>query len=92
MYIARTIPSCCTVDIFDMRCGLLRFDEKNVHCQCPRCNLFLGCNMDRYAVHLEADYGQGILQEFQRLRNMEEKRWKVDELKNLVEYYQNKIV
>jgi len=43
--------------------------------------------MDKYALHLEADYGTGILQELNRLKDMPEKKWKVAELEELVIKY-----
>ena len=45
-----------------------RWNEKNVHCQCRGCNSFKGGNMDIYAINLERDYGQGILQELEQLK------------------------
>jgi hypothetical protein len=65
-------------------CWRLRFDLRNLHCQCPRCNMYLGGNMDNYAVHLIKDYGIEILDELQRLKNMPEKKWKVAELEQMI--------
>lgn len=39
------------------------FDERNVHPQCPGCNLYKRGNLARYAIFLESKYGKGILQD-----------------------------
>lgn len=49
---------------------LLMSDERNVHKQCLQCNYFKGGARNEYALHLEQDYGHGILQE------LNEKKWK----------------
>lgn len=46
----------------------LVFNEKNVHAQCPGCNLFKNGNMSVYAVELRKRYGENILEELQSLR------------------------
>jgi hypothetical protein len=68
----------------------LDFNEKNVHCQCYYCNLRAGGNLAKYAEHLEADYGQGIIQELNRLGDAG-KNWKVGELLELIEIYKEKL-
>ena len=45
------------------------FEERNVHLQCPGCNLFKHGNLAPYAVFLEKKYGNGIIQELQDIRN-----------------------
>lgn len=72
-------------------CWRLRFAKRNVHCQCTKCNTFLRGNMDKYAVHLEEDYGTGILQEFNRLKDMPVKIWKIKELEDLIIYYKSEL-
>lgn len=47
----------------------LDFNEKNVHCQCIRCNKFLSGNLAVYAENLETKYGFGIVQELNRLKH-----------------------
>ena len=66
----------------------LKFDERNVKPQCPRCNMFLDGNQDAFAEHLELDYGHGILQEFGKLK-WTEKRWTRKEFDELIEHYKN---
>ena len=65
-----------------------RWDERNVHGQCLSCNRFKGGRMDKYALRLEKDYGQGILQELEK-KKQEFKSLKVIELKKLIEKYKN---
>jgi hypothetical protein len=48
--------------------GVLDFEEKNVHPQCPPCNRLKRGNLQNYALALEANYGPGILQELDRMR------------------------
>src|SRR3990167_3621311 len=39
----------------------LRFDERNVHAQCRKCNRFMNGAMDEYALALQRKYGPDIL-------------------------------
>lgn len=47
----------------------LRFDERNVHCQCMPCNVWKHGAMDVYALKLQAKYGDSILAELQRKKH-----------------------
>lgn len=67
-----------------------RFIETNIHCQCRACNRFKGGNMNKYAVHLEEDYGYGILQKFERLKN-KGKDLTIIEFQEKIIYYQNQV-
>lgn len=64
----------------------LKFSEKNVRVQCPRCNMFLDGNQDEFAVRLEQEFGQGILQELHKLK-WQEKRFTRSELESLITHY-----
>lgn len=44
----------------------LRFDERNVHPQCPGCNVFKQGNYPRYATFMINRYGQEILDELEK--------------------------
>lgn len=46
----------------------LYFDERNVNCQCTRCNRFLHGNLSQYALALMKKYGQTILEELEQER------------------------
>lgn len=41
------------------------FDEKNVNCQCTRCNRFMHGNLSQYALALKVKYGDTILEELE---------------------------
>ena len=43
-------------------CLNLRYDFRNTHPSCRRCNRFMGGNLAAYALFLERKYGTGILQ------------------------------
>ena len=68
----------------------LRFDERNVHAQCVSCNSFKRGNLSEYALRLERDYGSGILQEFDRIKN-ELKHYTREELLSMFEYYTKRL-
>lgn len=46
----------------------LRYDERNCHCQSIAENIFKKGNLPVYALKLEAQYGQGILQELESIK------------------------
>lgn len=68
----------------------LDFDERNIHCQCPRCNKWLNGNLIEYAVRLEKLYGFGIIRELKKLGD-KIRIFKVGELEKLAKEYDNKI-
>lgn len=67
-----------------------RWDERNVHCQCTRCNRYLGGNLTAYAVYIKKKYGAEILEE---LHSKSREIWKPSrqELMDLIEKYEQKI-
>jgi len=66
--------------------GSVRFDENNVHGQCVYCNQHLHANLNNYTMNLEKLIGAD---EFIILREKayETKKWSIDELKRITEYY-----
>ena len=64
-----------------------RWDERNVAPQCPRCNLYLGGAQDEFAAYIVRRLGQEALEDLLRLKHTE-KRWRIPELKELLEKYQ----
>lgn len=46
------------------------FDEQNVHVQDYACNIWRDGNSDVYALKLQEKYGEGILKELQRRKNL----------------------
>ena len=68
----------------------LRFDERNVHAQCLTCNNFKSGNLSEYALNLEADYGLGVLQEFEAVKN-ERKKFTREELQDMIDDYRQRL-
>jgi len=48
---------------------VLRWDETNVKCQCPKCNLFMQGNAVSYREHLVADYGDDAVKALEESRH-----------------------
>ena len=65
------------------------FDERNVHAQCTSCNRNRSGNLAPYAVHLEKDYGFGIIQELEI--KSKGKVYNRAELENLLITYKQKV-
>jgi hypothetical protein len=68
----------------------VRFDEDNCHLQCEHCNSFLAGNLLNYQIGIEKRIGAERLIELQGRAHLE-KRWSVDELKEIIKTYKNKI-
>jgi hypothetical protein len=68
----------------------VRFDEDNVHLQCEHCNTFLSGNLLNYQIGIEQRIGAAKLIELQGRAHLE-KRWDVEELKQLIKKYKKKI-
>ena len=68
----------------------VRFDEDNVHLQCEHCNTYLSGNLLNYQIGIEKRIGAGRLIELQAKAYLE-KRWSVDELKQLIKEYKTKL-
>lgn len=45
------------------------FDERNCHCQCIRCNVYLGGNQEKYTEYMLNNYGQEVIDEINQNRN-----------------------
>jgi hypothetical protein len=68
----------------------VRFDKDNCHLQCEHCNTFLSGNLLNYQIGIEKRIGAAKLIELQGRAHLE-KRWSVDELKELIKKYKKKI-
>ena len=75
-------------------CYPLRWDERNVHCQCVRCNLFHSGAYIQYSQWFIKEYGTDV---FNRYTD-EFRSWqqghpaiKIDELKRAYDFWLNKI-
>lgn len=83
-------------EIKEMQCGhyisrnylSTRFDEQNCHCQCVGCNVFKKGNYTVYAVNLEKQYGNGILQELEHKKN-EMVKFSISDYEELIKKYEN---
>jgi hypothetical protein len=67
----------------------VRFDEDNCHLQCEHCNTYLSGNLLNYQIGIEKRIGAQRLIELQGRAHLE-KRWSVDELKELIKKYKEK--
>ena len=67
-----------------------RYYEKNTHIQDVRCNIFLRGNLDVYALSLISKYGDGILDELNKMKNTI-KNFTKDELLLLIHNYKQKL-
>jgi len=68
----------------------VRFDEDNVHLQCEHCNTYLSGNLLNYQIGIEKRIGADRLIELQGKAHLE-KRWTVDELKEIIKEYKSKV-
>ncbi len=68
----------------------LRFDERNVNCQCMPCNVWKHGAMDVYALKLQAKYGDGILADLQRMKHQLTK-FSTKELADMTGLYEAKL-
>lgn len=66
-----------------------RFDERNCHAECKRCNRFLSDHLDGYKRNLVRKIGE---EEYEKLRIRANitRRWAEYELEELVKYYRAK--
>ena len=71
----------------------LRYDERNIHAQCPRCNSrhWKGGNLLEYRMGLVNRYGEAFVQELERLSRDASKKWTIPELKEVERYYKDKL-
>ena len=68
----------------------VRFNEDNVHLQCEHCNTFLSGNLLNYQIGIEKRIGAERLIELQGKAHIE-KKWSVEEIKEIIKTYKNKI-
>jgi len=72
------------------RCMELRWDEKNVHCQCAACNHFKAGDLITYREQLIALYGEHEVIALEHRRHLTSK-YTIKELQALIEYYEGKL-
>lgn len=68
----------------------LCFDERNVHPQCPRCNLWLNGNQSEYALALRRKYGETILEDLSAVKNSRDKFSRM-EYEEMISDYKKKL-
>ena len=68
-----------------------RFYERNVFCQCRKCNRFNNGMPAEYALFLIIKYGQNILDELIQLSHRA-KKWTQTEINELRDYYKNEAI
>ena len=68
----------------------VRFDENNVHLQCEHCNTFLSGSLIEYRKNLINKIG---IEKYESLESKAHvvKKWSINELKELMIIYKNKI-
>jgi hypothetical protein len=67
----------------------LRFDDKNIHVQCYRCNVELSSNQSAYREALIKKIGIDEVERLETTKNT--KLWTVEELKEIIKTYKQKI-
>jgi len=69
----------------------LYFHEKNVHCQCYRCNINLGGNGAVYANNFIERYGQEEFDEIIRLKDQGMVKYNISDYERMKEEYEKKV-
>jgi len=72
------------------RFGIFLFDERQVHAQCKRCNIFLKGNWPNYYKRMVKEYGQDDVNEMLEART-QIKQWKTYELEEIHKKYKAKL-
>ena len=66
------------------------FDDRQIHCQCPRCNKWLSGNLGIYGVNMIRDYGAEVVGDIIQ-QSYKFKLWKTKELEELEVYFDNRL-
>jgi len=72
----------------------LKFDERNIHGQCRKCNLHLEGNVQEYTFGIQERISYDDFVEINNIAKNSKKhsyKWDVQELKELKKYYRNKL-
>lgn len=94
-----TCITCGKLDgAYNMDCGhyisrrfiALRYDERNTHIQCIRCNRFEQGNIDVYTIKMMQMYGNDVLLELNRIKNTTTKVYDT-ELEEKLQYYMSEL-
>lgn len=68
-----------------------RFYDKNVFCQCPKCNIFQEGNKPQFAINLQKKFSNGILNELDQLSKIQVK-FSRDRLSNMILHYKKELI
>lgn len=71
------------------RFNATRYDERNVHLQCARCNMWGAGEQYKYSIAIDRIYGVGTAEELYK-KSQEVKKWTADELQELISLYKQK--
>jgi hypothetical protein len=71
------------------RNSALRFDEKNIHCQCVLCNQYKSGNLVAYRKNLIIKIGLKAVEELEG--NNLPKKWSAEELRGIISEYKLKV-
>lgn len=74
----------------DRRHIATRYDERNCHPQCPRCNIGLRGNHDKYKHAIILEYGVKVLEELESGKRSMEK-WAVADYQEKITYYKSEV-
>ena len=62
------------------RHGTWDFDERNINCQCVRCNKWLHGNLGTYAVRLIEKYGMEVIREIEKEEPYRPRAWYLEKI------------
>lgn len=65
----------------------LDFDERNLHCQCPACNLWKSGNLAEYGNRLLNEYGKEWMDKLYSDAHQSLNKFDREELENIIEKY-----
>lgn len=68
-----------------------RYDPRNVHVQCVRCNMYRSGAEAEHAAYILKTYGQEVFEELET-RHRQIKKWKKDEIESLISFYKQKLL
>lgn len=72
----------------------LKFDERNIHGQCERCNIFLDGNVQEYGNRIQnriGDQGKKVVEDMSKSFKAMDWKWDREQLKAIRKYYQEKL-
>ena len=71
--------------------GKLDFDERNLHCQCVRCNKYLSGNLAEYGSRLISEYGKKWFEKLNSDAHQVSNKFSRDELEQITLKYKGLI-